>query len=397
MGQQLYQRLPQAFVEEVLEAFNDQRMTERQACELLGLKRARLYRIRQQWLRRRGTWTLTAPHRRGRGWPAEIQDWLHEECRYLRDGAEAYKGRFNFEVLAEAAHRRFGRRLSGSGVRRWAIREGYYQRTRGEVGKVYVRWESPGPGALWQHDTSHHRWLPQGEGYQDLIVTQDDYSRQIVGWRLESQERVWHHLEVVQGSVARWGCPLAYYVDEHGFFRYVARSSAWRRYRTPTDEGQAQVRRALQSLGIGVIYAHSPQAKGKIEKRFDYLQRRLPARCERYGITTVEAARPIVEELVGYYNEQRRHRETGEIPAERWARGVREGRSRLRPLPADIELPLVCAVQHERVVHSDGKVQFQGQRWPVSAPPESRVTVCWRPAEALVILWNGRRVGEYQL
>lgn len=96
MGQQLYRRLPQEFVKEVLEAFNDRRMAEQQACTLLGLKRSRLYLLCRDWLRHRTTWTLAAPSRQARSWSAEITTWLHEECRYLQAQAEQYRGRFNF-------------------------------------------------------------------------------------------------------------------------------------------------------------------------------------------------------------------------------------------------------------------------------------------------------------
>jgi hypothetical protein len=397
VGHQLYHRLPQAFVEEVLEAFNDRRMTERRACELLRLGRSRLYSLRREWLRKRQTWALAAPRRTRRSWAPAVTEWLHQECRYLQADAEHFRGRFNFAVLAEAGHRRFGRPLTRSGVRRWAIRHGYYQQTAAEIRKVYVRWETAGPGALWHHDTSHHRWLPRLDGYQDLILTQDDYSRRIVGWRLEAQERLWHHLCVVREAVERWGRPLAYYVDEHSYFRYVTHTSAWRRERLRTDDGELQFRRVLQALDVGVVYAHSPQAKGKIEKRFDYFQRRLPPLCERYRITAIREAAALMDELVGYYNEQRRHQETGEIPAARWDGGVRRGQSRLRPLPEVLDLSLLFAVHQERVVHSDGRIRFLGKPWPVTAPPGSRITVCWRPDERLVMLWNGAPVGAYQL
>jgi hypothetical protein len=397
VGEQLYRRLPHEFVKEVLEAFNDRRMTEQQACTLLGLKRSRLYLLRRDWLRKRTTWTLAAPSRQARGWSTEITTWLHAECRYLQAEAELYRGRFNFAVLAEAAHRRFGTLLSRSGVRRWAVREGYYHQTAAETRKVYVRWESAGPGALWHHDTSHHRWLPGVDGDQDLILTQDDYSRQIVGWRLEGQERLWDHLCVVRDTIARWGRPLAYYVDEHGFFRYAPHRSAWLHYRPKTGEGEVQFRRALQALEIGVVYAHSPQAKGKIEKRFDYFQRRLPPLCERYRITDVRAARPVLEELIGYYNEQRQHQETQETPAARWQGGLGRGLGRVRTVPEGMDLGLLFAMHQERVVHSDGHVRFLGHPWAVSAPAGSRVTVCWRPEEQLVILWDGHRVGAYTL
>lgn len=59
---------------------------------------------------------------------------------------------------------------------------------------------------------------------------------------------------------------LAYYVDEHGFFRYAPHRSAWLHYRPKTGEGAVQFRRALQALEIGVVYAHSPQATDEIVK-----------------------------------------------------------------------------------------------------------------------------------
>lgn len=397
MGPQLYQRVPQAFVEEVLEAFNDRRMTEQQACALLGLKRGRLYRLRREWLRHRGTWKLQAPHRTARNWGAPLTAWLHEECRYLQAQVAHQRGRVNFAVLSEGAHQRFDVLPSPSGIRRWAIRAGYYQQTRAEIGKTYVRWESPGPGVLWHHDTSHHCWLPRRGGYQDLILTQDDYSRRIVGWRLQAQEELWDHLCVVRETIERWGRPLAYYVDEHGYFRYVARTSAWRHERRQTDEGDVQFRRILHALDVGIIYAHSPEAKGKIEKRFDYLQRRLPAMCERYGIMEVEHARPMLDDIIGYYNDRQVHLETREIPAVRWESGCTHGQGRLRTVPSGHDLPLLFAFHHERVVHSDGHVRFQGRPWAVTAPTGSRVTVCWRPAERLVMLWNNQPVGNYAL
>ncbi len=397
MGQQLYRRLPHAFVVEILEAFNEHRIAEAHACELLGLQRTRLYDLRRAWLRHREAWELAAPARTARGWPVAIQAWLHAECQYVRDQVGPFQGRFNFAMLAEAAHQRFGRRLSRSGVRRWAIRQGYYQQTRAEVQKVYVRWESAGPGALWHHDASHHCWLPRQGGYHDLILTEDDYSRRIVGWHLAAQETLWAHLGVVETAIGQWGRPRAYYVDSHGFFRYVTHKSAWRRYRATPADGVVQFRRVLQALDVGVIYAKTPQAKGKIEKRFDYFQRRLPVLCDRYRIPEVRQAGSILDDLVGYYNEQRCHHETEEIPARRWAQGLQVGRGQVRPVPADVDLALVCALQHPRVVHSDGRVRFLGRGWPVSAPPGSRVTVCWRPEERLAVLWNDHRVGDYPL
>jgi len=110
-----------------------------------------------------------------------------------------------------------------------------------------------------------------------------------------------------------------------------------------------------------------------------------------------DRATSVLEDLVGYYNEQRRHQETEEIPAARWDGALQRGQGRLRQMPEIVDLALLFTVQYERLVHSDGKVRFLGRTWPVSAPAGSRVTVCWRPQNALVILWNDRKVGAYAL
>ena len=390
----LHRRLPAPFVEDVLEAFNAGRMSETQACVLLEIKRARLYRLRRDWLKN-GKRLRVEPKHPARNWPPEVEAWFHAECQYIREHAGPFQGRFNFAVLAEAAERHFHRRFDRAVVRRWAQRQGYYQGTPQETAKVYLRFETAGPGALFQHDTSRHCWVPRLGGYQDLILTQDDYSRRIVAWHLTAQETLWDHLVLVQATLERIGLPQAYYVDQHSFFRYVAHSSFWKRYRPKTDQGEVQFRRALQALDVGVIYAQSPQAKGKIEKRFDYFQRRLPQLCERYGITEVVHAEPLLVDLIGYYNDQRPHAETAEIPGGPWDRALRQGQSRLRPVPDGVDLSLTFALQEPRLVKSDRTISFGGQRYPVGAPPGQVVTVCFRPNERIVVLHDGLRAGEY--
>lgn len=105
---------------------------------------------------------------------------------------------------------------------------------------------------------------------------------------------------------------------------YVGRNH----YLKGPDEREIQFKRALVSLGIGLIYTGKgeAQAKGKIEKRFDYLQRRLPYLCEKHKILRAVDAKPILEDLMGYYNDCREHQETGEIPSKRWGKCHERGK-----------------------------------------------------------------------
>ncbi|HAL61045.1 MAG TPA: hypothetical protein DCP08_01385 [Chloroflexi bacterium] len=84
---------------------------------------------------------------------------------------------------------------------------------------------------------------------------------------------------------------LAYYVDQHSILRFVEHQGVHVSYRLRQDQGRVQFRRALEELGIGIIYAHSPEAKGKIEKRFDYFQRPFPISVR--GTRSLISRKPI--------------------------------------------------------------------------------------------------------
>ena len=91
------------FVEEVLEAFDERRITGEAALELLGIKRARLYVLRRRWLRcrMRGEEFLLWTRRESgfHRFPEDVEAWLHRELNYIRNEADIYKGRFNFAFV----------------------------------------------------------------------------------------------------------------------------------------------------------------------------------------------------------------------------------------------------------------------------------------------------------
>ena len=129
-----------------------------------------------------------AAHKAQHAFPPEVQQFLHEQLRYIRDAAQLYRRRFNFALLAEEAHKRFGYPFQRNSIRRFALRHGYYHQRPEEKGKIYVRFEMPGPGILFQHAASRYCWLPALGGQQYLLLTQNDYSRRVVGALLVPRE-----------------------------------------------------------------------------------------------------------------------------------------------------------------------------------------------------------------
>lgn len=403
MGHHIHKRLSKEFVEEVLEAFNEKRITEERACELLGLKRARLYKLRERWLRSRmrgeefNLWDRKES--RFHAFPEEVRGWLHKELKYIRTEADVYRGRFNFAFLSELAEKEFERPFKRNSIRRFAIRHGYYHALPEEKGKVYARFETSGPGVLYQHDSSHHLWLPLTGRRQALILTEDDYSRKVLGARIADVESTWEHLSLSRKVIERYGRPLAYYVDNHSIFRHVGYTSRHYKYLKGPDEGEIQFKRALEALSIGLIYTSKgeAQAKGKIEKRFDYFQRRLPYLCEKHKVRKPEEAQGILDDLIAYYNDSREHQETGEIPSKRWDRAIKEGKGRLKPLDDTIDLTWVFSLHDTRRVRKDGTITFRGKEYRVGKFPGEEVTVCLIPEVKIMVYKSRDKLCEYHL
>jgi hypothetical protein len=126
---------------------------------------------------------------------------LHEELHFIQKKASVYRVRFNFAVLAEEAQKGFGYPFHRETIRYFALRHGYFHALPEEKHKVYVWFETPGPGFLFQNDTSKHCWVPALGGFQYLILTKDDYSRRFVGTQLVEKESSYEHLETARNTV----------------------------------------------------------------------------------------------------------------------------------------------------------------------------------------------------
>jgi hypothetical protein len=403
MSGQLHKRISKNFVKEILEAFNDHQISEEKACEMLGVRRSRLYDLRKCWLRSViGNRPFELYGRRESAFhclPGEEERWLHEELAFIRRKAVVHRARFNFAVIAEEAEKAFGHPFHRATLRAFAVRHGYYHARPEEKKKVFVRFETPGLGFLFQHDCSEHRWIPALGGTQYLILTKDDYSWMFVEAQLFAKEGSFEHLSVARKAVERYGRPEAFYVDQHKIFRFVEHQGVHVRYRVGLDEAEGQFKRALRLLDIGLIYAAegSPESKGKVEKSFDYLQRRLPYLCERYKGKDLLEAQKIVVDVVSYYNEQRVHMETEEVPQKRWHEALKARKGKFRPLDPTMNLDLVFSLHYERTVKKDGTFSFQGREYKLRHLAGTRVTVGLIPGIKLLVIKDGQRAGEFPL
>jgi molybdenum-dependent DNA-binding transcriptional regulator ModE len=230
-------------------------------------------------------------------------------------------------------------------LRRWLLEEGLWQQSRGRQQHRQWRERKPCLGQMVQMDGSHHDWF---EGRRDkavLMVMIDDATNR--SWACFSEaETTEACYEVFEQWTQRHGLPLSLYVD---------RDSIYRCERGPTvaeqvagQEPQTQFGRAMEQLGVELILAHSPQAKGRVERRNGVLQDRLVKALRLAGIADLERANRFLEQ--GFLSElNRRFMVQAASPADL---------HRARPQ----NLQEVLSWEEERVVHKDWTVAWQG-RW----------------------------------
>lgn len=387
---QLHKRMSWHGVWQILEHWHRGNISAQEAEKWLGISRSRLYTLKTAWLdawtsdQKNGAWLYKRESFTQRLSSAS-RSYLEEEMRYLKEESPFFKGHYNFAVLAEQCHRIFGKRYHRNSIRRWAIREGWFDPKTDCTGKARIRFETGAIGILWQHDSSHHVWLPHTRRMSVLILTEDDHSRKVVGGLLVPRDTSWHHLTVARKSIELNRCPLAYYVDNHSIFR-------------AESQEHTQFSRALATVNIELKLTRkaNPEAKGKIEKRFDYFQRRLPYLCERHRIRNLTKANELLQEVINNYNTLHIHAETKQTPENRWQQAMKEGRSYLQAIPEKSPLDIIFALHFERAVKKDGTIMFCGKQWNIPhAPIYRNVTVVLRPPIAqrphteLYIMYKG--------
>ena len=137
-------------------------------------------------------------------------------------------------------------------------------------------------GELVQHDSSIHLWSPYAEKKWYLITSIDDYSRYMLYAKLVERETSWKHISALESVVLRFGFPKAYYADQHSIFRYVkGRDDRIMNQRSATDTFDPQWKQVILDCGIEPIYALSPQAKGKVERPYQWAQDRIVRTCAK--------------------------------------------------------------------------------------------------------------------
>jgi len=228
-------------------------------------------------------------------------------------------------------------------------------------------------GALIQHDASHHKWSPYANEKWALITSLDDFSRKILYADFVEQETTWAHIKAAEIVMLTYGIPLRYYVDSLRVFRFVqGRDSVWRKHVLQTDEADPQWRQVMRVLGVDVVYALSPAAKGKVERPYRWLQDRIVRTCAIERITAINDVRAVLKAELDRYNNHQVHSTTGEVPSIRFARAKKVGNSLFRPFaltkPYTSTKDIFC-LREKRTVNGYRRISLSNHAIPVPHVP----------------------------
>src|SRR5271166_1237016 len=241
--------------------------------------------------------------------------------------------------------------VSRETLRKWMTKAALWRPRSQRVKAVHVwRERRASFGELVMQDSSPFRWLEERGPACQLIALIDDATSRIWG-RFTEHDTTEENLRTFGGRVQRYGRPLAHYTDKASIFRKAGPQPLPEQLRG--DPLRTQFGRALHELGIEWIAAHSPQAKGRIERLFETLQDRLVKEMRLAGIDSIAAANHFLERHFLPEWEQR------------FTVTPRNPRNAHRRLGREHRLEEILSVRVARQVADDHTVSWDGDRWGV--------------------------------
>jgi hypothetical protein len=384
MSEQLHKRFNDEQLKIILQWYLDKSLSLAEALERLQCKERRFYQLLKKYKENKKKFTIAYPKKKAHNKLTKksekiIKKELEKEKALINDKNIPLKY-YNFSAVRDEAVKRIKGSISAQTVRNRAKLWGYVNPLKQKKSHD-KEVETTACGMLLQHDSSRHLWSPFASSKWTLITTLDDYSRKLLYGDFTEVESAWSHILAVESLVLTYGVGLAYYVDNHSIFRFVCyRDSLWYNLTKGTDDATTEWKRVVEQCGMKIWYASSPQAKGKIERPYRWLQDRIVRRCAKEGIKNIKEARIILQEEIKRYNEYQVHSTTKEIPEIRWQKATKEGKTLFKPFkinpPYQSSKDIFC-LKDQRKVSNYRKISWHKYqiKIPKIVPINSNVTV----------------------
>jgi hypothetical protein len=306
--------------------------------------------------------------------PAEIRD---RALEVYRDQLTGFGPTLASELLAE----RWDVHVGQETLRRWLIADGQWRTRRRTQKHRRRRARKSHFGEMIQLDGSYHDWLGRGELDCLLGMIDDATNRRMT--RMSSEETTADGLELLLAWVRRYGIPQSLYVDRKSVY-WTDRAPTIKESLAGTDPATA-FGRVCQRLGIRIIFANSPQAKGRIERCHAVYQDRLVKLIGLDGLKDHNQVNLLLESLDEKLNQK------FSLPAA-------DSVDVHRPIPRDLDLSDAFAQEYTRVINNDWTFRFENRWFQITGPKTSlppakgRVQVLRRLDRSLYVLYRGQPV-----
>ena len=325
----------------------DKTLTQVEAGALVGVTARQIRRLIQR-VRQEGDRGLV---HRGRGQPSNRRMAARRKAQMLRLYGQHYRD-FGPTLAGEKLAERHGITLSDETLRRWLRECGIAHFARRPRPHRAWRARKPHVGELVQLDGSHHDWL-EGRGPRCVLMAYIDDASSRVFARFYEYEGTRPALDSFGRYVQQYGLPLAVYTDQHTTYKSPGE---------PTVEAQlagrppqSQFERSLAELGGAGLHAHSPQAKGRVERLFKTVQDRLVKELRLADIATLEAANRFLEGYLLTYNQ-------------RFSVPPAQAADLHRPRPPRRDLARSLCLKSTHVLRRDWTVVHHGHLYQVQPP-----------------------------
>lgn len=261
-----------------------------------------------------------------------------------------YKG-FNITHMTEYLNTEERIKISKESLRQILLKRGFHIKSKRR--SKHMQWREPRAreGQMMQFDTSDHDWL-EGRGPRlCLIGGVDDATSVCPGARFSLSDSCNENMVVLKQIVETKGIPLSFYCDRDSKFKTTRHEGL--HYQLKGDYGQTQIARALSELGVEIMYANSPQAKGRVERAWGTFQDRLCSELRLHKVSTLLVAnRYLTKVFIPKYNSK-------------FARLPEAEGSAYRALPKDLDLSNIFCIKEERTVASDNTISYKTNTYQI--------------------------------
>lgn len=356
---------------EVMQRLKDKRVRQKEVAILLGLSVRQVKRLWRKYRKAGAKGLMSA--RRGKASNHRLDSGVVQQALDLIE--EKYSD-FGPTLAHEKLVEVHQLPISRESVRKIMIEEEIWKPRRARQPTVHqLRERRACFGELIQIDGSDHAWFEEHGERCTLLVFIDDATGKLVELWFVPEETFFGYAEAARHYFERYGKPLAFYSDRHGIFRVNMPQPLG------TTNGLTQFGRAMQELDIQIICAHSPQAKGRVERVIQTLQDRLVKELRLRNISTIEAANAFLAEFREDFNR-------------RFAVPARSTHDAHRPLRLSDNLDLILTHQKTGVLSKNLTVQYhkiiyqiQTER-PTYALQKAPVTICENAKGEVTILYK---------